>query len=520
MSGTPVDVLVVGAGPVGLALALDVVAHGGSVRVVERRDDSARPSRAMMVHPRTLEVLRPLGVVDELLARADTSPVADLHVGRRTTSVQLGDVALVGTAFPHLTVVRQGDVEAVLASGIRRHEVEVEWGSSLVALSHPTGEAVHATVRSASGVEDVVARFVVGCDGTASTVRGLLGVEWPGSYYSVEVVLADVELSGALRPGRLQVAVGSEGLVFLFAAGEGAPWRLLATRAPLPGPSRLGEEPVPVEELQHLIDRGRLEASVTRDAWSSRIPLQHRLARRFSSGRVYLAGDAAHTHSPAAAQGMNSGIQDATNLGWKLAFAAGAGLGPESALLSSYELERRPVARQVTTLTDAVFAAEASTALLPRLLRGRILPVVAPFLPLATGQPLLMSTVLWILSQGWVRYRSSPLSVDGGGRFLGRRAGDQLRDGPVVCDGRTTRLHELTAGPGVHVLLSRDAVPGSGCPSALVTSHRVSSWRGTGLVAVRPDGHVGLTSGTGDGVADWLALIGARPAHHQPAVGC
>jgi 2-polyprenyl-6-methoxyphenol hydroxylase-like FAD-dependent oxidoreductase len=518
MNGEPVDVLVVGAGPVGLALALDVVAHGGSVRVVERREDVPRPSRAMMVHPRTLEVLRPLGVVDELLARAETSAIADLHVRRRIVSVQLGEAGLGGTAFPHLTVVRQRDVEAVLEGALARHSVAVEWASTLMALSDCGKGPVHATVRSASGIEDVAAGFVVGCDGTASTVRRLLGVEWPGRYYPVEVVLADVELSGAVRPGRLQVAVGSAGLVFVFPAGEGAPWRLLATRERRPGTPGLGEEPVPVEELQALVDRGGLEASVDRVAWSSRIPLQHRLARRFGSGRVFLAGDAAHTQSPAAAQGMNSGIQDAANLGWKLAFAARGGLGPESALLRSYELERRPVARQVLTLTDAVFAAEASTALLPRLLRGCVLPVVAPLMPLATSQPLLMSMVLRILSQGWVHYRSSPLSVGGAVGASGLRAGDQLRDADVVCDGRRTRLHELTASPGVHVLLSRDASPGPWWPSGVVIGHRISSWRGTAVVAVRPDGHVGFTSGTGDGLADWLTLVGAEPAHHDGAV--
>jgi 2-polyprenyl-6-methoxyphenol hydroxylase-like FAD-dependent oxidoreductase len=518
MSGAPVDVLVVGAGPVGLALALDVVAHGGSVRVVERRDDLPRPSRAMMMHPRTLEVLRPLGVVDEVLARADTSAAADNHAGRRIVSVQLGEVGMGGTAFPHLTMVRQRDVEVVLEGSLRRHGVQVEWGSPLVALSDCGGDAVHATVRSASGVEDVVARFVVGCDGTASTVRGLLGIAWPGRYYPVEVVLADVELSGAVRPGRLQVAVGSQGLVFVFAAGEGAPWRLLATRERRPGTPGLGEEPVPLEELQALVERGGLGASVDRVAWSSRIPLQHRLARRFASGRVFLAGDAAHTHSPAAAQGMNSGVQDAANLGWKLAFAARAGLGPESALLRSYELERRPVARQVLTLTDSVFAAEASTTLLPRLLRGRVLPVVAPLMPLATSQPLVMSTVLRILSQGWVRYRSSPLSIDGDVAARGLRAGDQLRDADVVSDGRAARLHELTATPGVHVLLSGDALPGAGCSSEVVSEHRIASWRRTGVVAARPDGHVGFTSGTGEGLADWLALVGAEPAHHKGAV--
>jgi hypothetical protein len=129
-----------------------------------------------------------------------------------------------------------------------------------------------------------------------------------------------------------------------------------------------------------------------------------------------------------------------------------------------------------------------------------------------------MSSVLRILSQCWVRYRSSPLSVEHDGTSVRLRAGDQLRDAEVVCDGRATRLHELTARPGVHLLLSRDASSDQRGASELVSCHRISSWPGTGAVAVRPDGHVGFTSGDGEGLADWLTLVGAMPAHHDGRV--
>lgn len=509
MNDPAVDVLVVGAGPVGLALALDVVAHGGTVRVLERRAGPDRPSRAMIVQPRTLEVLRPLGVVGELLAQADTAPAADLHVGRRIVPVRLAAPALDGTPFPHLTMIRQRSVEDVLRAALARRGVEVEWGCELVTLAGPGG-GTPAAVRAGSRLEAIEARFVAGCDSTDSTVRRLLGIAWPGRFSPVEVVLADIDLCGSVRPGRLQVAVGADGLVFVFALGEGAPWRLLATqvRGPVAGGSP--GEPVPLEHLQALVARAGFDAIVQRATWSARIPLQHRLARHFSTGSVFLAGDAAHTHTPAAAQGMNSGIQDVTNLGWKLAFAARAGLGESSPLLRSYGLERRPVARQVRTLTDAVFAAEASPALLPRLLRGGILPMVAPLLPFATRQPILMSTVLWLLSQGWVRYRSSPLSVDADPGAPGPRPGDQVRDRRLGCDGREVWLHELTARPGVHVLLSRDTQLGPDWPSGPVTTHRISSWAGTRVVAVRPDGHVGFRSPDGTRLADWLSLVGAK----------
>ena len=245
--------------------------------------------------------------------------------------------------------------------------------------------------------------------------------------------------------------------------------------------------------------------------WSARVRLEHRLAESFRQGRLFLAGDAAHTHSPAAAQGMNTGILDAVNLGWKLAYAAETGRHAD--LLASYELERRPVARRVLALTHAMFFAEASTHPLPAFARGTLVPLAAPVVPLLLGQRRLTAGVVRLLSQSWVRYGSSPLSVEGSPGGRGPRPGDRLPDQDVSHHGKSVRLHDLTARPGVHVLLERDAeaIEG-GILGTRVTTHRIGSWPGRGFVAVRPDGHVGLRSSTSDGelLADWLAIVAAR----------
>jgi 2-polyprenyl-6-methoxyphenol hydroxylase-like FAD-dependent oxidoreductase len=504
------DVLVVGAGPTGLTTALQAHEHGARVRVVDRRAEAARPSRAMIVHPRTLEVLRPLGVTEALLARADRAPAAELHLGRRQVPVQLGDVALPDTPFPHLTMVRQMDVETVLAEALQARGVEVERGVELVHAS--TGAtAARATLNGHRPVEEVTCGFLVGCDGPDSAVRRSAAIGWQGAPYREEVVLADVELAGELEPGRLHVVAARPGLVFLFALGEGATWRLLATRpgrgtrTPFgqPGPE------VPAREVQQILDAAGLEAALVELRWSARVRLQHRLADSFRAGRLFLAGDAAHTHSPAAAQGMNTGIVDAVNLGWKLAFA---GTGEHEILLGSYELERRPVARQVLALTHLVFFAEASTHPLPALLRGTVLPLTAPVVPLLLRQPHLMGLAVRLLSQGWVHYRRSPLSVGATPTARGPRPGDRLPDQEVTAHGRRTRLHDLTAGPGVHVLLDRDAaLPAQRPLGPRVTVHRVTSWPGRGLRAVRPDGHVGFADDDVDAgrLADWLDLVAA-----------
>lgn len=508
------DVLVVGAGPAGLVTALQAHAHGATVRVVESRTERLRPSRAMILHPRALESLRPLGVSEPILARGDTAPTADLHLGRRTVRADLGDLMMPDTAFPHLTMVRQADVEEVLLDALEEAGVAVEWGSELVGL-HQVGGQVRCSLDLSGRARTAEARFVAGCDGPASTVRRLTGIGWRGGPYREEIVLADLEVDG-LVPGRLHVVAAKEGLVFLFALGERGTWRLLATRPRGEGERAFGQtgEAVPESDVRGIVDASGLGASVTEVRWSSAVRLQHRLADAFRAGSCFLVGDAAHAHSPAAAQGMNTGILDAVNLGWKLAFAAQHPGDGQEALLGSYEIERRPVARQVLALTHAVFFAEASTNPLPAFLRGTVVPLAAPLVPLALRQRWLVSTVVRLLSQQWVRHRQSPLSVDSA-RYSGRwpTAGDRLPDAAVVCDGRTRRLHDLTATPGVHVLLERDA--GTLEPGPLgrhVTLHRLHDRPGAGLVAVRPDGYVGMRSDEADQaqLAAWLDRVGAR----------
>ncbi len=508
---TDADVLVVGAGPAGLTTALQAHAHGATVRVVERRAEAFRPSRAMVMHSRTLESLRPLGVTDALLDRADRAPRAELHLGRRHVTARLADVALPDTAFPHLTMVRQMDVEEVLSGALADRGVEVERGVTLLD-TRTDGDAARATLERGGRVHGAGCRFLVGCDGPDSTVRRAAGIAWRGGAYHEEVLLADAELDGALTPGVLHVVAGREGLVFVFALGETATWRILATRPGSGAGASFGQpgEPVPASDVQRVLDGAGLGARVAGLSWSARVGLQHRLAGSFRRGRLFLAGDAAHAHSPAAAQGMNTGILDAVNLGWKLALAS-RGTGSRQ-LLDSYEQERRPVARQVLALTHLVFFAEASTNPLSSFLRGTLVPHAAPLLPGVLRQPVVMALVVRLLSQRWVRYRGSPLSVEGRPGGPGPAPGDRLPDQDVVCAGREIRLHMVTARPGVHVLLRRDADLGdlqTGRP--LVTVHRIDSWPGHGLLAVRPDGHVGFRSGDDDraGVEEWLRLVGA-----------
>ena len=200
-----------------------------------------------------------------------------------------------------------------------------------------------------------------------------------------------------------------------------------------------------------------------------RVRVQHRVAERFRQGRLFLAGDAAHAYSPATGQGMNTAIQDAANLGWKLAFASGE--PASAALLDSYERERRPVARRVLALTHLAFWGEASTGRLPSLLRGGLPSLAAPAVPALMGRRrLIAATYRWVVATR----RELPRQPVVGGRrataTVRAPAGDRLPDMTVTCDGRRVRLRELLARPGIHVLLGREAdPPGRSAPWSLST---------------------------------------------------
>ncbi|MEU2518938.1 FAD-dependent monooxygenase [Streptomyces sp. MMS20-AI2-20] len=255
-----------------------------------------------------------------------------------------------------------------------------------------------------------------------------------------------------------------------------------------------------------------MTARIARLAWSAQVPLQCALARRFRRGRLFLAGDAAHNYSPATGQGMNAGIQDAVNLGFAARGSAG-GFDAE-VLLHSYEGERRAAAHRRLLLTRTAFWAEASTGRLPSWLRAVAAPRAAPAIPVLLGRRRLVAEAVRVISQLRVNYRHSPLSVEGTPPLHGApHPGDRLPDAAVSVGGPAQRLHGLLARPGVHLLLQRDAAPPPDTANPRVTVLRLSNSPGRGLVAVRPDGHVGFRCGAADlaGLTGWLSLIGAAP---------
>jgi 2-polyprenyl-6-methoxyphenol hydroxylase-like FAD-dependent oxidoreductase len=521
MTSDPVDVLIVGAGPTGLTLAAELAAHDVRPRLVDRAHDRVHESRALAIQPRTLEVLAGLGVTDQLLEHGNRAVQLRIHAGRREVAVPLFDFGLADTAYPYLLFLSQAETERILVDHLTAAGTTVERGAQLVGLQ-PDADIVSAVLRHDDGHEEHIrARYVVGCDGAHSTVRTAAGIGFEGSSYPQTFVLADAEADN-IEPDAAHAFLSERGMLFFFPLGTPASWRLLAMRPrtdPTPPDAPLG-----LDEVQALADTYTDGTVRLHDpVWMTNFRLHHRAATAYRAGRVFLAGDAAHIHSPAGAQGMNTGIQDAANLAWKLAHTL-RGV-TDSALLDTYQPERAPVGAAVLRFTDRAFTIATSTNPLIRIARTRIAPALVP---LVLKPQALRGYAFRTVSQLGIRYRTSPLSVNGPqAPRRGPKAGDRLPDAPIVHDGHSTTLHAATARPAWHLLLCG---PTSAWPASeltqlderhadLFTVHhladtatpgalqdpggRARSRLGlaasdTAVYLVRPDGHIGYRSGGND----------------------
>ncbi|KAA1418318.1 NAD(P)-binding protein [Mumia zhuanghuii] len=511
-AGAPADVLVVGAGPTGLALALELAAQGVDVRVVDAAPDAVHESRAMVIQARTLELLDRHGVADDLVSAGDHAGSVTVHGRGRAATIPLFDAAVAETAYPFLLFLSQAETERILLGHLARREVYVERASPVVAVEQD-GDLVTCTVGRGDGdAERVTARYVVGCDGAHSAVRAGAGIAFRGRTYPQSFVLADVEADG-LGDG-VHAYVGPTGLVFFFPLAHPAPWRVLTARpAEARGATTLGE-------LQRVVAAQTGGGVTVRDpAWMTDFSISERCVDRLRAGRVLLAGDAAHIHSPAGGQGMNTGIQDAVNLGWKLALVCRGMATP--ALLDTYEAERLPVARRVVATTGRAFRVATSSNPLVRFLRPRAAPRV---LPLLARVPALRRAGFRAVSELDVGYRGGPLAVDASGRRTdGVRAGDRLPDGQVVVDGLEGRLHRNLSATSFTLVLRGPADRWSAADvralearwGAVLRTCRVGAAGQSTQLLVRPDGYVGHRADGGDlsGVDRYLrSVLGSTAA--------
>ena len=513
------DVLIVGAGPTGLMLANQLGRRGVRTRIIDRHAGPTLQTRALGVQARTLEIYAQLGVVERALELGKRSTGANIwSQGRRAARIPLGDIGRHLSPYPFLLILGQDDNEQVLGDALRDRGIAVQWNTELVDLAQDTGH-VRATLRHADGTRgDVTVAWLAGCDGARSAVRELNGIPFEGAPYEQVFFVADTQVTGRMVPDELNVYLWRQGFHLFFPMRGTDHWRLVGILPPhLRGRDDLTFEDV----IPALRQEAGAELSFKTCSWYSTYRIHHRCAARFRHHRCFLLGDAAHIHSPVGAQGMNTGLQDAYNLAWKLALVTSgrAGVG----LLDSYEAERLPVARRLLGTTDRMFSLLVSDNWVAGLIRTRVL---AKLMALAMGRAGVQRLAFRTISQTGIRYRGSPLSETSASlRDHAPRAGDRfpwlqltfLPGGPtedLYARLDDTRFNLILIGqgsrpggvPGLDDLLRTHEVPSDAANERELARARIPQ---PSFYLLRPDGHVGL-AGTRLDVAAVTRYVTAR----------
>ncbi|HEY6648719.1 MAG TPA: FAD-dependent monooxygenase, partial [Mycobacterium sp.] len=405
------NVIVAGAGPTGLALACGLRAAGVDVRVFDKAAGPATTSRALGLQPRGVEVLDRLGALGDLPDRGLPIRSVTINVdGRELASFPVGQPTRLGG--PGGLIMSQADIEGALRDRLAALGGSVEWGRGVSGLE-PGPDSV--LVRLDDGSE-LVAGWVIGADGAHSVVRKAMGVGFPGVPIVERFLLADVHADIDLqRQGATSWLRGDMALAAFPLPGRDV-WRVMA-----PAPTEFGDQPEPEAIVDYLGARLAAEAggTIRSTIWTSTFRIHRRLADTYRRGRILLAGDAAHIHSPLGGQGMNTGIGDAENLAWKLALVVCG--RADQGLLDTYGAERRPIAKGVLETTSSVTEIVVSQRCAARLLRDRI---AVPLMNQRWVQELITERA----SQLKVSYRHGPLGA-GLSRFLpGVRVGDRIAD--------------------------------------------------------------------------------------------
>jgi 4,5-epoxidase len=527
------QLLVIGAGPVGLATALFARRAGIAVRVVDKAEGPSRFSKAIGLQYRVSELLDLLGLSERFLAAGARPGMVNMRAeGRLLLRLAFADFSALagrGAFAPVAIMLPQSDTERLFAAALGERGGAIEWQTEFVGLTQD-GAGVVAELRRADGsVERAAADWLVGCDGAHSAVRKAIGLDFAGTSYPLAFVIADVDSDWPADRDGVHVWFHADGSAAAMPLPGARRWRLFleTTRQSFAG------EPSEAE-LRHLLAARVHDAAADLGAvvWRSEFRINCRMVARLRVGRAFLAGDAAHIHSPTGGQGITTGVQDAANLAWKLGAVAG---GAPDALLDSYGEERLDHARKVLAETDRNTRIFVGTTPLLRLLRDRL---VLPLLRRAFVQRRLVRR----LSQLDLGHRGSALARPS----AGARRGARLRPGDRAPDvlfrrgdngealtlfrllgvGRCVALIAAPAAPGIAEALERldiraciVAGPGvaSGAPGeagiALADAHgdfaRLYRLAARRLCIVRPDGFIGFVGEPGDGLREWLGLIRA-----------
>ena len=520
------DVLIVGAGPTGLMLANQLARRGVRAMIVDRHSGPAQQSRAMAVQARTLEIYSKMGVIEPALTLGARGTAANMWAnGKHTARIPIGDIGKSMSPYPFVLMLGQDDNERIMGEKLRELGVEVQWNTELVSFEQQP-DYVDVTLKQSDGTtRNVRAAWVAGCDGSRSPVREMSGITFPGAPYEHVFFVADTEATGPMKQGELNVYLWQDGFHLFFPMKGTDRWRVIGI---LPAKLRSRDGLTFDEVIPEIAREAGASLAFKACHWFSTYRIHHRAAERFRDRRCFLLGDAAHVHSPMGAQGMNTGLQDAYNLGWKLALVVEG--RADARLLDTYEEERMPVAQRLLRTTDRAFQLVVSEGWLAGLFRTKIMARVAAF---AMSIERVRKLAFRTISQIGIRYRDSALS---------QTLADLPVSAPVAGDRFPWLKLRFDRSGAVEDLFERldDTrfnllVMGQTAPAAAVDELRVhlvpddaansrelarAGITGPAFYLLRPDGHVALCGTHFDPelAIRYFSRIGLRPAARRERV--
>jgi 2-polyprenyl-6-methoxyphenol hydroxylase-like FAD-dependent oxidoreductase len=475
MMAANVTVLIAGAGPVGLTMANELTRYGIAVRIVDKNTERTDKSKALVLWSRTLELFDHGGYVEPFLAAGLKAHGAQMSNGRDIIArISLDDIE---SPFPYALMIPQSDTERILEERLEKQGVKVERTVALESFKE-LDNGVEAVLRKANGESETLrADWLIGCDGAHSVVRHGLGFTFDGTTQPSDWYLADGHISGLDPQDRLHIFWHKDGILAFFPITEGR-WRVIADLGPAQGDAHCPDPTL--QDVQALITLRGTDGIVIKDAyWLAAFRINERKVSQYGRGRAFLAGDAAHIHSPAGGQGMNTGMQDAFNLAWKLSLVIGGVCKP--ALLDSYSVERSAVGDMVLKNASRVTDAAIIRNPIVQHLRNTVVKF-------ALGFPQLGHRVANLLAELNIGYPKSPLTVAGTHQPSVRKAGERWPE-RLPADPGKARFTAI--GPA-------NAVSALAAKSPNLVQAAPASADGKDLRLIRPDGYVGFAGAASD----------------------
>src|SRR5687767_12807501 len=497
------DVLIVGAGPTGLALACQLIRYGIDFIIVDKREGITPYSKAIGVQARTLEIYQQINLAERLVDQGLIAKgVRLLEGGKEQAEVPLSTLGEGKSPYPFLLIVEQSKHEHLLYDFIKAHGHDVRWQTTLSDFSHD-GAGVAGTIVNASDEEEMVqAQYLVACDGSKSFVRHSLGLTFEGSTLERMFYVADVQLKWEFPHDMLTACLARDRSTAFFPMPGEDRYRIVGV---FPEECDKNEGEIPYDEIEkQILEDSQVELDIYQVNWFSTYKVHSRRVNKFSVGRCFLAGDAAHIHSPAGAQGMNTGTQDGYNLAWKLALVLRGEACPT--ILDTYNEERVEVAERLLETTDRMFDLLVNPEWLLSFVRRQIFPRVAKFI---VGLDSVNQFIFPLISQTGITYRGHSLSRDNDDDFE-VKAGDRMPY--FVIEGKD--IYDWLRAPKFHLLTFSNEETQTEFDSSVEhlvfpLSERVAELFGSNKpfnVLLRPDNYIGFVS-SGDPLAELRAYF-------------